>query len=59
MGLCICDPALSFPVFDHNDVGSEENPQQNKREEKRRKQRTVEMIHVNSHSSMESQCAQQ
>ncbi|TNN63891.1 Protein Spindly [Liparis tanakae] len=52
-------PIPSFPVSDHNDVGSEENPQQNKREEKRRKPRTVEMIHVNSHSSMESQCAQQ
>ncbi|XP_034454660.1 protein Spindly isoform X2 [Hippoglossus hippoglossus] len=37
----------------------EENQQQNKREERIKKQRAVEMIHVSSNSSMENQCAQQ
>lgn len=38
--------------------GMEENLQQDKRED-RRKKLTVEVIHVNSSTSMENQCAQQ
>nr|XP_019934054.1 PREDICTED: protein Spindly [Paralichthys olivaceus] len=50
---------LSSPVTDRTDAGMEENLQQNKREERIKKQRAVEMIHVSSNSSMENQCAQQ
>ncbi|XP_034399739.1 protein Spindly isoform X2 [Cyclopterus lumpus] len=52
-------PIPSSPVTDRKDVEIEEKQQQNKREEKRRKQRTVEIIHVSSHSTREDQCAQQ
>lgn len=53
------DFALSSPVTDCKEKVTEENQQQNKREERRKKQRTVEMMHVSSHSSMENECAQQ
>ncbi|XP_019934054.2 protein Spindly [Paralichthys olivaceus] len=52
-------PNLSSPVTDRTEAGMEENQQQNKREERIKKQRAVEMIHVSSNSSMENQCAQQ
>lgn len=48
--------SLSSPVTECK--GMEENLQQNKRED-RRKKLTVEVIHVNSSTSMENQCAQQ
>ncbi|XP_010748938.2 protein Spindly [Larimichthys crocea] len=49
-------PSPSSPVTECK--GMEENLQQNKRED-RRKKLTVEVIHVNSSTSMENQCAQQ
>ncbi|XP_060935983.1 protein Spindly [Limanda limanda] len=52
-------PNLSYPVTDRTETEMEENQQQNKREERIKKQRTVEVIHVSSNSSMENQCAQQ
>ncbi|XP_034454661.1 protein Spindly isoform X3 [Hippoglossus hippoglossus] len=52
-------PNLSYPVTDRTETDMEENQQQNKREERIKKQRAVEMIHVSSNSSMENQCAQQ
>ncbi|XP_049441682.1 protein Spindly isoform X2 [Epinephelus fuscoguttatus] len=52
-------PNPSSPVTDCKEKVTEENQQQNKREERRKKQRTVEMMHVSSHSSMENECAQQ
>ncbi|XP_070693035.1 protein Spindly isoform X2 [Pempheris klunzingeri] len=51
-------PNPSSPVTDGTERELEENQQQNNREE-RRKKRAVEVIHVSSQSSMESQCAQQ
>jgi len=55
----VCGSALSSPGSDCKEVQREENQQQNKREEMRKKPRTVEVIHVGSTSSMETQCAQQ
>ncbi|XP_074530909.1 protein Spindly isoform X2 [Halichoeres trimaculatus] len=52
------DAMCRFPVTDCKERETGENQQQNTREE-RRKQKTVEMIHVGSNSSMENQCAQQ
>ncbi|XP_035017210.1 protein Spindly [Hippoglossus stenolepis] len=52
-------PNLSYPVTDRTETDMEENQQQNKREERIKKQRAVEMIHVSSNSSIENQCAQQ
>lgn len=49
---------LSSALTDHKEKEMEEN-QENKREDRRKKQRAVEMIHVSSNSSMEQQCAQQ
>ncbi|XP_030000613.1 protein Spindly [Sphaeramia orbicularis] len=52
-------PNPSFPVTEPDVKEAEENQQQNKREDRRQKQRTVDVIHVSSSSSMENQCAQQ
>ncbi|KAL3045341.1 hypothetical protein OYC64_013585 [Pagothenia borchgrevinki] len=52
-------PNPSSPGSDCKEVQREENQQQNKREEMRKKPRAVEVIHVGSTSSMETQCAQQ
>ncbi|XP_026212958.1 protein Spindly [Anabas testudineus] len=52
-------PAPSSPVSDCKEKVMEENQLQNRREERRRKQKAVEMIHVTSKNSTENQCAQQ
>ncbi|XP_053284823.1 protein Spindly isoform X2 [Pleuronectes platessa] len=52
-------PNVSYPVTDRTETEMEGNQQQNKREERIKKQRTVEMIHVSSMSTMENECAQQ
>ncbi|XP_018549909.1 protein Spindly [Lates calcarifer] len=52
-------PNPSSPGTDCKETDMEENQRQNKREERTKKQKTVEMIHVSSNSSMENQCAQQ
>ncbi|XP_033971597.1 protein Spindly isoform X2 [Trematomus bernacchii] len=52
-------PNPSSPGSDCKEVQREGNQQQNKREERRKIPRAVEVIHVGSTSSMETQCAQQ
>ncbi|XP_061582431.1 protein Spindly [Cololabis saira] len=52
------DPA-EIPGLSSAPTDAQENQRPSNREERRRKQRTVEMIHVSSSSSMETQCAQQ
>ncbi|KAF0039300.1 hypothetical protein F2P81_007535 [Scophthalmus maximus] len=52
------DKGEHSPVNDSGEMEME-NKQQNQREERIKKQKTVEMIHVSSNSSMENQCAQQ
>ncbi|XP_028272217.1 protein Spindly isoform X2 [Parambassis ranga] len=51
-------PNPSSPSADYKEREMENQPQ-NQPDERRTKQRTVEMIHVSSKSSMENQCAQQ
>ncbi|XP_034545003.1 protein Spindly [Notolabrus celidotus] len=52
-------PNSSCPMTECKERETEGNWQQHKREERRRKPKTVEVIHVASHTSMENECAQQ